>query len=263
MTRHFGYLPDKPDPRDFDFLARLGGTVPLMARTENLDMLAKVEAVLDQLTLGSCVVNAGLAAIRVKNALDGVEHPKLGSRLTAYYMLRAYIGTEGEDSGGYVRDFFRACNRYGFAPESEYPYDVKRFTDPPPPNFFRLAFDQKEPAVYSRVSSLGAQRIAELKAAIDDGMPIVGGALVGNDFLDWTGSIGIPCPLTTGGKAGGHAVYFAGYNQAGLVGVNSWGRSWGESGKFTVSWDDASRGTVDDLMDVWVVERAPYFSEAA
>lgn len=272
--KHFGYLLDPSDTRDRDYAMAL--TAEEFA-PEILSMVDNVAEVLDQGPVGSCVLHGGFGAVRVKHSVDGVQNPDLGARSVGYNLLRGYIGTETEDSGGYIRDFFKGVNRYGFAREKDYPYKPRElaayFADPdrrskpppdkPPPEFFRDSFDQKEPAVYSRISSTGAARIAEFKAAINARQPIVGGAMLGWDFLDWNGSIGIACPLTTGGQAGGHAFYGVGYNPIGLVCVNSWGVRWGEGGLFTVSWNDAARGTVDDLIDVWVVERAPYYSQEA
>jgi len=269
-AKHFGYRPDPHDPRDFLHSERLGA--PLQAtRTENLDMLEHILEVLDQGPVGSCVEHGGFGAVRVKHSVSGIENPDLGARGPGYYILRGYLGTELEDSGGYIRDFFRGLNKYGFARDRDYPYDPEALADAflrgdappdkPPPEFFRDAFDQRLPAVYSRITSLGSQRVAELKAAIDARNPIVFGALVGYDFLDWRGAIETPCPLNTGGLAGGHCCYAVGYNTAGLVCVNSWGAHWGDKGKFAISWDDVLRGSVDDLIDVWVVERAPYYSD--
>jgi C1A family cysteine protease len=73
--------------------------------------------------------------------------------------------------------------------------------------------------------------------------------------------MGERCPLSVGAGAG-HAFYAAGYNEVGLICCNSWGRSWGDLGRFTVSWSDPKLGSIDDLLDVWVVEKAPYFSES-
>ena len=261
MTRALGYIPDVPSPRDWNY-AILASVGRALARAENLDMLGKVPAMLDQGRLGSCVANAGLAAVRLKHVVDGIESPELASRLLGYYLIRGYIGTEGEDSGGHVRNLFRALNQYGFCRESDYPYETRRFAEPPPPRLFRRSFDQRTPSRYWRISSFGPQRVAELKAAIDAGNPVVCGSLIGQAFIDWDGAIGEKCPLSVGAGPG-HAFYAVAYNELGLICCNSWGDDWGDLGRFTVSWSDSKLGKVDDLLDLWVVEAAPYFSETS
>jgi hypothetical protein len=263
MSRVTGYLPDGHSAADWNHATLLAQKPPKYPRIDpgqNLEMLKLVPEILDQGPIGSCVANAALSAVRLKNIVDGVEVPELGSRLLTYYLIRGYIGTEGEDSGGHCRDAFRALNKYGFCRESDYPYEPERFAAPPPAHLFRRAYDQRDPARYWRISSHGGQRVAELKAAIDAGNPIVTGAMVGQAFLDWDGTIGMACPMSVGPAAGGHAFFAAGYTDIGLICVNSWGRNWGDLGRFTIAWDSPELGDVDKLLDVWVVERAPMFS---
>lgn len=258
--RKTGWLPDPQSAADWNHAALMASRPLAAQRAENLDMLRLVPDILDQGNLGSCVANAALGAVRVKNRVDGIESPELGSRLLTYYLCRGYIGTEAHDSGAHIRDAFRSLNTYGFCRESAYPYRTRMFTDRPPAHLFSRAFDQRDPARYWRISSYGPQRVAELKAAIDAGNPIVCGAMIGQAFLDWDGSIGMKCPLSVYAGAG-HAFYAAGYSEVGLICVNSWGRDWGDLGRFCVSWSDKQMGSVDDLLDVWVVESAPYFSD--
>ncbi|HEY3496148.1 MAG TPA: C1 family peptidase [Polyangiaceae bacterium] len=224
-------------------------------------MLRMVPEILDQGDIGSCVANAALGAVRLKQKVQSGERmPELGSRLLTYYLCRGYIGTEESDSGCHIRDAFRGFNQYGFCRESAYPYRTSRFAQKPPAHLFTRAFDQRDPARYWRISSHGEQRIAELKAAIDAGNPIVCGAMIGQAFLDWDGTIGMKCPMSVGAAAG-HAFFVAGYHEHGVVCVNSWGRDWGDLGRFCVAWDSPELGDADKLLDVWVVERAPQFSD--
>lgn len=261
IQRKTGYIPDPQNAADWNH-ATLMASRPLAApRVENLDMLRLVPDILDQLSIGSCVANATLGAVRLKNKLDGINDPELGSRLLTYYLARGYIGTTDHDSGSHIRDAFKSLNQYGFCRESAYPYQVGQFAEKPPAHLFTRSFDQRSPARYWRISSYGTQRIAELKAAIDAGNPIVCGAMLGQSFMGWEGTIGEKCPLIVGAPVGGHAFYAVAYNEVGLICVNSWGRDWGDLGRFTVSWNSKSQGCVDDLLDVWVVENAPYFSD--
>ena len=260
MSKACGYLPDTHSASDWDHRMLLSAGLPPV-RAENLDMLRLVPEILDQGDIGSCVANAALGAIRLKQKVQSGERmPELGSRLLTYYLCRGYLGTEDSDSGAQIRDAFRSFNAYGFCRESAYPYRPGRFAQKPPAHLFTRSFDQRDPARYWRISSHGEQRIAELKAAIDAGNPIVCGAMIGQAFLDWEGTIGMTCPLSVGAAAG-HAFYLAGYHELGVVAVNSWGRSWGDLGRFCISWDNPTMGDVDKLLDIWVVEQAPSFSD--
>jgi hypothetical protein len=85
----------------------------------------------DQGQLGSCTGNAIAGAIefeRMKQGLSDFEP----SRLFIYYNERVMEGTVGSDSGAQIRDGIKSVSKLGAPPESDWPYDIERFTEKPP-----------------------------------------------------------------------------------------------------------------------------------
>src|SRR5882757_1485711 len=97
QTKHYGWLPDLPDQRDFRYAAvrhaALAQPVPSL-----VDLRAQCPPVYDQGSLGSCTANAIAGAFQfelMKQKLP-VFNP---SRLFIYYNERVLEGHVKEDSG--------------------------------------------------------------------------------------------------------------------------------------------------------------------
>ena len=54
------------------------------------------------------------------------------SRLFIYYNERVMEGAVGSDSGAQIRDGIKSVSKLGAPPESDWPYDIERFTEKPP-----------------------------------------------------------------------------------------------------------------------------------
>lgn len=252
-TRRLGWRPDPPKAAgqkpDLLAAARLG-LAPPPARASARHLVLDV---LDQGGLSSCVANAGFQAVRASHVLQGALWPPLGSRLMGYYLARAYEGPVVVDAGTYIRDFFRALNRFGYAPETAWSYNQDAVNIAPGTDAFRLAFDQKAPTEYFRV---GADRLTECKRAVAAGHLVVFGTPIAEDFFGDDGKTPI---LPPEGKkiAGGHAMCLAGYDEDGFDVVNSWGVEWGKGG-----WCRFSNAYVEweGTQDLWICQSAPRFS---
>ncbi|HEY3495296.1 MAG TPA: hypothetical protein VGK73_11445, partial [Polyangiaceae bacterium] len=70
MTRALGYIPDPHSAADWNHASLLAMRPLAAARTENLDMLRMVPEILDQGDIGSCVANAALGAVRLKQKVQ-------------------------------------------------------------------------------------------------------------------------------------------------------------------------------------------------
>ena len=200
------------------------------------------------------------------------------SRLMMYWLARAYDGEARNDAGAQIRNVFQAVNQYGYAPESAWPYDIAKFTRMPPANAFRLAYDQRDDVAneaanlidYERITSTGAQRIQDIQTAVAARHLVVFGTPVTVRFAsDESGNGGnvIEPPSSSDPIAGGHALCVGGYDQDGAEIVNSWSVGYGGGGPTNLppgwckfSW---SYLTWSETTDLWIVKRAPIYSEPA
>lgn len=259
MSPMLGWLPDRPkgpgETPDHDAGPLLAGA-PIPPSHSNRRLIVDV---LDQGQLGSCVANAIMQAVRASHVAQGVMAPRLGSRLYGYWCSRAFEHATANDTGTYLRDFFRALNKFGFCPESKWPYDVSRFADLPPAAAFRAAFDQRSPTVYKSIVNGGSQRIDPIKRALAAGYLVTFGTLVSEAFVrDPLPSAPLAPPAAGEAIAGGHALCVVGYDGDAFEVLNSWGDGWGEGGYCRFSADYMAWGQTEDL---WLVAQAPGYSE--
>lgn len=266
LLRRHGYLPDRPkvpgERPDWGF-DQLKAFRELKTTPGPTDLRHLVVDVLDQGALGSCVANAGFQALRMTHRRAGIPAPLLGSRLLGYLVARAYIDTTAIDSGSHIRDFFRGLNKYGFLPETEYPYDVARFADRPNEAIMRRAYDQKDKGdtQYVRISSSGAEKVGDICQALDNGYPVVFGFQVPRAFAEYDRGFCVwDAPASSDEIVGGHALCLVGHGIAGrpdsVTAVGSWGPRAHDDGYHHFTFDFAER-----FQDVWVVSKAPYYSE--
>lgn len=244
--RAYGWQPDLPDARDH--VVALGAPVKLPG---SVDLRPKLPAVYDQGQLGSCTANAIAAAFDFERELQGL-HFVNPSRLFIYFNERAIEHTVMSDSGAQIRDGIKSVNRSGVASESEWPYDIGRFTRKPSPQVYADAL--KDRAVdYARVP----QTLEAMQTVLAGGRPIVIGFTVYESFESQTvadtGIVLMPAPHEK--TLGGHAVLIVGYKKIGkaphFIVRNSWGDQWGQAGYFLIP---VAYFTNDDLAsDLWVI----------
>ncbi|HET6867730.1 MAG TPA: C1 family peptidase [Solirubrobacteraceae bacterium] len=258
MTHAFGWIPQTPDHRDRDYALEEtifhGHQLPKAA-----DLYPHLPPIWDQGQLGSCTAHGSLRAFLTEAIKQGVSMPML-SRLMQYYDTRAIEGTVGSDSGGMVRDAIKVLATIGCAPESEWPYDIAKFTEKPPAACYtdaRQYMSVKYQAI--RVGMPGAP----MRTAIANGLAICFGFSVPQSFEDgsWDpASDVLPLPGPNEGFVGGHCVAVTGYDfsrteypEPFFICDNSWGAGWGDNGRFRLAWDwfDPFRGLASDL---WVIQ---------
>ena len=247
--RSLGWRPDPLDARDHSAHEKLGaGPIPPAATCRPY-----ILSVLDQGAASSCVANAVMQAVRADHVRQGIANPQLGSRLFGYYMSRAYHTEAHNDAGTFLRTFFASLVKFGFCPETAWPYELTDVNRMPAADTFRLAFDQKTPTSYSRIMSQDGERILAIKRAIAAGHVVCFGTDVATDIFGDKGEVPIDPPV---GKqiAGGHALCVVGYDGDVFEVLNSWSTAWGADGycKFNADYL-AWSGT----RDLWIVESAP------
>jgi hypothetical protein len=211
---------------------------------------------------------------------QGAVNPPLLSRNGLYYLARAVTGDQHQDTGTYTRNACAALVKFGFAPESVWPYDdntkpgpngeLPKFAQMPPAEFFRQGFDQKAkqtaagvlPA-YLRITETGTDRIAVIRHALASGFGVSFGTLVSEAFCagetDSTKALGPPINEQI---AGGHELLITdswtmpdGSFEFSIC--NSWSKDWGDGGFFRMRTDYVKWSETDDL---WIVEAPPLYS---
>jgi len=222
----YGWVRDLPDARDFAYAA------PLLRFPQGLppsvDLRSECPPLYDQGQLGSCTANAIGGAIEFDQRKQGTQE-FVPSRLFIYYNERVIEGTVNQDSGAQIRDGIKSVATLGVPPETDWPYDISKFAQEPPPSAFADA-KMDLVTVYARV----AQNLVQMQGCLASGYPFVFGFTVYDSFesdaVAQTGNV--PMPIPAENVLGGHAVVAVGYDNTKRVFIvrNSWGPEWGAKG---------------------------------
>lgn len=225
--RTYTLKPDKKDFRDLHYRAKVDSPDQLPKST---DLRGKCSPIVDQGPLGSCTANAMASGLREYLLLaSGQQWTKL-SRLYLYWHERQLEGAINEDSGAYIRDGMKVLQKLGVAPEADYPYDVRQFTQTPTAQA-EAAASAFRISSYRRVND-----VHDLKAALAERLPVIIGMEVYPGFETVGANGRVPMPKVREKSLGGHAVLAVGYRDyskpgTGVVIVrNSWGTEWGDKG---------------------------------
>jgi C1A family cysteine protease len=254
----YGWTPDLPDQRDFNFKRTLGAVVPKVVDLrpalppvyDQVDLRPALPPVYDQGDIGSCTANAISAALAFDQKKQTGKFSK-PSRLFIYFNEREMEGTINEDSGAMIRDGIKSVAQKGVCSETAWPYKVERFIQRPSAACYQTAL--KHQAVeYHRVSN----RVDDMLACLAEGFPFVFGFTVYDGFeSDAVAKSGILEMPGSGEKVvGGHAVLAVGYD----LGVrrflvrNSWSAKWGLKGYFWMPFDYLTSADLAD--DRWVIK---------
>jgi C1A family cysteine protease len=239
----FGWIPDHPDARDLQFEPRAKIAASVDLRTTGF-----MPAPYDQGNLGSCTANGSAGMFEYLLAKEGLP-AWTPSRLFIYYYERVIEGSVDQDSGALVRDALKVLSKYGTPPETDWPYNISKFTDQPPP----IAVADAKRNLVMQYKSVSSQ--TGIKSALSAGTPVVFGFTVYDSFMD-IGADGImPIPKKTESVQGGHCVLAVGYKEVNntihYICRNSWGTSWGDGGYFYMPHQCI---TAKYASDFWVAE---------
>lgn len=232
IKRVYKLKPDTEDLRDKVFRSTQFKTKTVLPKS--VDLRSACSQVVDQGELGSCTANAIASGLREywENQAGKLT---LLSRLWLYWEERYLEGSVNEDAGAEIRDGMKVLQQIGCAPETDWPYNITKFTQTPPTQATTDATPFKV-TEYHRVTDLTV-----LKAALAEGYPVVLGIDVYESFeSDQVAKTGIvPLPKRGEKLLGGHAVLAVGYKddvmykgRGVVICRNSWGESWGDKGYF-------------------------------
>lgn len=202
--------------------------------------------VVDQGALGSCTGNGIAGALTYLQLKEGkpLAYP---SRLFIYYNEREMEGTIDQDAGAEIRDGIKSVTQQGFCPETDWPYDIDRFTVKPSDHAYAEAVKDLV-TVYQRV----LVRTYSIMQALASGYPVIFGISVYDSFMSSRDG-NIPMPSATEAVAGGHCMIAVGYDQETSMFKfqNSWGTSWGLGGFGQIPF--AYLGSSQYGGDYWIV----------
>jgi len=223
-------------------------------------MLEEETPVSDQGGIGSCVANATCDALEILLGLEKAKVVQL-SRLFLYWNARNYNSDTLNDNGTYIRFAFQAIKEHGVCSESEWPYSdgndrkgVAWYKKRPSLRCYENSDSNKITEAY-RIDESGHKRLNAIDIALHAGHPVVFGTPVGKQLQAYRGEEMDLTPPSS--SIGGHCMVIVGMEnlpdgRRRYRIRNSWGTSWGQSGR---CWFDESYIAWDQTNDLWVPTR--------
>jgi C1A family cysteine protease len=217
---------------------------------KHVDLRDECPAIYDQGHLGSCTANALAFCYQYDEQHQKEPSQFIPSRLFIYYNERNMEGHVLDDSGAEIHDGVQVLNTIGVCSETEWVYDISKFTIKPDENCYTNALLHKT-SVYKPIQ----QDLSQLRLALIAGFPVVFGFSVYESFespdVAKTGNMPIPLPAEK--LLGGHAVAAVGFDDTRQVFIvrNSWGASWGDKGYFYMPY--AFITNPDMASDFWTI----------
>ncbi len=246
IKHRYGWIPDVPDHRDLLYAAM----VSVAKLPEKVDLRPLCPPVYDQGSLGSCTANAISAAIQFERLKQKLIPDFVPSRLFIYYNERVMENSIASDAGAQIRDGIKSVATQGDCPEPDWPYDIEKFSLKPAKQCYKDAL--KYTAVqYQRLPQI----LNQMKGCIASGYPFVFGFSVYSGFenenVAESGELNMPTSKES--LLGGHAVVAVGYDdKTQRFNVrNSWGKSWGIKGYFTMPYAYLADSNLAD--DLWTI----------
>lgn len=252
-NKGLGFIESKPDPRDFVFGATYGTeTFPASYQTD----ISKIK-VHDQGRFQNCGTHALSAHVEI-----ALEKSKKYQNISFpwYYGDRRYTEHKGE--GTEARGLLKAAQKDGGLYLADYPFEeeipkaietfeknYEKFKNKAQniriKNYYQCyTVDEIKRAVYYYGSALVGTIIFNSFYKISAENPVMSEPIISNNSLE---------PMQ-----GGHMMLIVGWNELGFVVLNSWGKSFGNKGLFTMPYSLMTWSARNDfplsLFEAWAID---------
>ena len=197
-----------------------------------------------------CTANAIAGAIefdQIKANLERVHG------VAAVHLLSNERAMEGTiNSGSFMRRSatIKVVATLGAPPETDWPYNIAKFTQKPPVAAFKDA-KQHLVVLYQRL----IQDLGTLKGCLASGFPFVFGFTCYESFESAAVAKSGILPMPASGEkvVGGHAVLCVGYDDKSRMFLvrNSWGKTWGLKGYFKMPYSYLTDAKL--ASDLWTI----------
>lgn len=223
MINYSGALPPKTDVRDY----KVEGTY--------LDLdefkLDKLPVVKDQKDVGSCVAHATSSILEWFNRQESNETYRLSTGFI--YGMQGEVSKRTEP-GMYLRDACKIVQKYGDCKSKYVPYNIEM------PECYDRLKEELSTELYLRAYIHAVKSYARCltDGAIEHALFNYGPVLMSiRWYEDYTLDENSVVYFNTDSPSGCHAIMVYGFNSIGWLCQNSWGKSWGNGGRFILPFE--------------------------
>lgn len=211
----------------------------------------------NQGAVGSCVAHSLATATEYFNTKETNTTIKMS---TGYIYGNRLLSTH-KGTGMYTRDAIKTLAKFGNVPYEDFPYNVEV---PYAIEKFEAEADELEEKGlnYKVASYFKLNDDNAIKSHLLDGNPVIF-AMKWFDDIKIEKGVMVTNEITST-KTGGHCMVIYGWNETGWLVQNSWGKTWGKKGRFTLPYNVSRKetwGIVDAKSDSSLILEKPFKSK--
>lgn len=248
-----GSLFSIPDLRDYK-----GRPISSDAYLPEEYELKNLPEVKNQGAVGSCVAHSLATAAEYFNQKETDTNVKLSTG----YIYGNRLLTTYKGSGMYTRDAIKTMTKFGDVPYEDFPYNVEvpyaieTFESESNKELIEKGLNYKFESYFKLTNE------KSIKAHIYDGNPVIMTMWWYDDIKIKDGIM--ETKLIKSSKTGGHCMVIFGWNKTGWLVQNSWGKNWGNKGRFILPYNVPLKetwGVLDAKSDSSIILDKPFKSK--